>query len=96
MRVISKKRLRVFWTIYPIAKIPLDNWFRIAKKGDWSKFAEVKATFGSVDQVGKYLVFNIGGQKYRLICEINYQRHTVFVRHVLTHAEYNDGAWKKS
>jgi mRNA interferase HigB len=96
MHVISKKKLRIFWSIYPVAKSPLDNWFRVAKKTDWSKFADVKATFGSADEVGKYIVFNVGGNKYRLICEINYQRGKVFVRHVLTHADYSRGAWKKT
>jgi mRNA interferase HigB len=64
MHVISKKKLRLFWTIQSLARNPLDNWFRVTKKSDWSKFADIRATFGSADEVGKYTVFNVGGNKY--------------------------------
>ena len=57
-------------------------------------FVWLQATFGSADQVGKYTVFNIGGNKYRLITEISYERGKVFLRHVLTHADYSRGTWK--
>jgi mRNA interferase HigB len=94
MHVISRKKLRAFWGIHPEAKSPLDSWFRIAKRTDWNTFAEIRAVFRSADQVGKSIVFNIGGNKYRLIAEINYRRQKLFVRHVLTHADYSREAWK--
>jgi mRNA interferase HigB len=93
MHVISRKKLRTFWAIHPEAKGPLDSWFRLAKHNDWNTFAEIRAVFPSADQVGKYIVFNVGGNNYRLIAEINYRRLKVFVRHVLTHADYSRGTW---
>jgi mRNA interferase HigB len=96
MHVISRKKLRLFWSIHPEAKSSLNHWFRVAKKADWTKFADLQATFQSADQVGKYTVFDIGGNKYRLIAEINFKRCKIFVRHVLTHADYSRGTWKKT
>jgi mRNA interferase HigB len=95
MHVISKKKLRTFWATHPDARSPLEQWFRVAKRADWSEFSEVRAVFRAADQVGAYTVFNIGGNKYRLIAEISYKRGKVFLRHVLSHADYSRGAWKK-
>jgi mRNA interferase HigB len=88
--------MRTFWSIHPNAESGLNNWFRVAKRADWTMFADVQATFRSADKVGKFTVFNIGGNKYRLISEINYERGIVFLRHILTHADYSRGAWKKT
>jgi mRNA interferase HigB len=55
---------------------------------------ELRATFPSADVVGDLIVFNIGGNKYRLIASIHFNRGKVYVRHVLTHREYDRGAWK--
>ena len=96
MHVISKKKLRLFRSIHPEAKNSLNHWFRAAKKADWTMFADLQATFPSADQVGKYTVFDIGSNKYRLIAEINYNRGKVFTRHVFTHAQYSRGTWKKT
>ncbi len=96
MHVISKKKLRTLWSIHPEAQISPNNWFRVAKKADWTMFADLQATFRSADQIGKYTVFDIGGNKYRLIAEINYRRRKVFLRYILTHAEYSRGKWKKT
>jgi mRNA interferase HigB len=62
---------------------------------DFGSFAELRETFPSADMVGDLTVFNIGGNKYRLIASIHFKRHKVYVRHVLTHAEYDQGDWKK-
>lgn len=96
MHVISKKKLRIFWSIHPEAKSCLNNWYLVAKKADWTMFADLQATFQSADQVGKYTVFDIGGNKYRVIAEINYRRGKVFLRHALTHAEFSRGTWRKT
>ena len=58
-------------------------------------FAALRLTFPSADQVGSLIVFNIGGNKYRLAVVIHFNRHRVYVRHVLTHEEYTRGAWKQ-
>ena len=93
MHVISRKKLRTFWAIHPEARSSLDSWYRLAKQNDWNTFAEIRRVFPTADQVGKYIVFNIGGNKYRLIAEINYQRLKLFVRYVLSHADYSRGTW---
>ncbi|HVK15681.1 MAG TPA: type II toxin-antitoxin system HigB family toxin [Fimbriiglobus sp.] len=95
MRIISKRMLREFWSIHPRALAPLEEWFQHAKRAEWESFDDVRAEMGSrVDRVGKFVVFDIGGNKYRLIAAIHYNRGVLFVRHVLTHAEYSRGKWK--
>ncbi len=73
----------------------LDAWFRIAKKALWQNLADVRKTFSTADAVEKWTVFNIKGNKYRLITEINYRFRRVYIRHVLTHAQYNQEKWKQ-
>jgi mRNA interferase HigB len=65
------------------------------KNGTFSNFAELRAIFLTADQVGKLTVFNIGGNKVRLITAIHYNRRKIYVRAVLTHAEYDEGRWKE-
>jgi mRNA interferase HigB len=72
----------------------LRAWHRVARNEEWHSFAEVRAFFPTADQVGKLTVFNIGGNKYRLIAAIHFNRGKVFMRHVLTHAQYDRGDWK--
>jgi mRNA interferase HigB len=72
----------------------LDSWFRIAKKASWKNLAEIRMTFASADIVNKWTVFNIKGNQYRLITEVNYIFGRIYVRHVLTHDEYTRGRWK--
>jgi len=97
MRVISKRRLRDFWKQQSAARSALEGWYRVVrdKQLAWTDFHDVKATYGNASLVGECVVFNIGGNKYRLITKINYVTHNVFVRAVLTHAEYDEGNWKK-
>ena len=96
MHVISEKKLREFWTIHPDSESSLRAWHREAEEADWEKFADLRNTFASADQVGKLTVFNIGGNKYRLIVVIHFNRGKLYVRHVLTHEEYDRGSWKDS
>lgn len=94
MHIISKKKLREFWTQHPRAKVSLESWYRVAKKAKWAGFAAVRITFPKADHVGRCVIFDIGGKKYRLIAVIHFDRNRLFVRHVLTHAEYDEGKWK--
>jgi len=80
---------------HPDARVPLNHWYIIVRKTDYAAFAELGITFPSADQVEKFTVFNIGGNKYRLIVAIHYNRKKVYIRHVLTHAEYSRGHWRK-
>ncbi len=95
MHVISKKKLREFWETHPDAKEPLDKWFRVASKATWQSLADVRAVFPHADAVYDCTVFNIGGNKYRLIVSIDYKRQVIYVKHVLTHSEYDKENWKK-
>jgi mRNA interferase HigB len=74
---------------------PLDAWYRVVKKSEWKNLIHVKRVFPSAEAVEKFTVFNIKGNAYRLITEINYQTGRIFLRSVLTHAEYSKGAWKR-
>jgi mRNA interferase HigB len=94
MHIISKKRLREFWEKHPKAQAALEAWYQVAKNAEWETFADVRKTFNTADQVGKFTVFDIGGNNFRLIAVIHFNRGKVFVRHVLTHAEYDKGKWK--
>ena len=93
MHVISKKRLREFWKEHPKSELPLESWYQIACDAEWMSFADLRKLFRTVDKVGRYVVFNIGGNKYRLIAAIHFNRGKLFVRHVLTHEEYDEGKW---
>jgi mRNA interferase HigB len=95
MHVITRKRLNEFAERYPEIKSALARWYATMKKGSFSSFAELRAVFPSADRVGKITVFNIGGNKVRLIAAIHYNRKKVYIRAVLTHAEYDEGRWKE-
>lgn len=97
MHVVTRRRLLNFAAVHPNAEIPLDAWYRWAKRSTCSSFAELRAEFGSrVDQYGPLQIFDIGGNKYRLIVRMNFVTGKVFIRHVLTHSEYSRGKWKSS
>ncbi len=96
MHVIAKPVLVAFWMRYPDAKAPLSTWHTLMRMNDFAAFAQLKATFNSVDHVDGLTVFDIGGNKYRLIAAIHYNRRKVYIRSVLTHSEYDRGAWKRS
>ncbi|NET62632.1 MAG: type II toxin-antitoxin system HigB family toxin [Symploca sp. SIO2E6] len=94
MHVITRKRLNGFAERHPDSNEALERWYRIVKKTDFPDFAKLRETFPSVDQVDGKTVFNIGGNKYRLIAAIHYNRRKIYIRHVLTHAEYDKDGWK--
>ena len=96
MHIISRKKLREAATRYRDLEAPLDVWFRIAKKASWQNLADVRKTFASTDLVNRWIVFNVKGNRYRrLVTEINYRSQRVYVRHALTHAEYDRGNGSK-
>ncbi len=95
MRGISKPAILGFSEKHRDALVPLMNWYRIAKRADWSSLAEVKSDFAHADVVGRRTVFNIHGNDYRLIARVNYRTKRVFILHILTHVEYNKGDWKR-
>ena len=95
MHVISRKALREFWSRHPDGEASLARWFKIMDRQEFRNFAELRATFPSADRVGNLIVFNIGGNNYRLITSIHFNRAKVYIRHVLTPAEYDRGDWRE-
>lgn len=95
MHVITRKRLNDFAAEHPETKSGLQQWYKRVKEMSFMNFAELRAVFPSADQVGKLTVFNIGGNKVRLITAIHYNRQKVYIRAVLTHNEYDEGRWKE-
>ena len=93
VRPFSKPILREFWTRHPQAERPLVRWWKTASNASWSGLADVRRDYPSVDLVkgrkGDLLVFNIGGNDYRLICRIEFGEAPLFVLFVGTHAEYD-------
>jgi mRNA interferase HigB len=95
MHISDRKRLRELANKHPDCASALESWCRIVKHTKFNSFAELGQTFPSADQVGKLTVFNIGGKKALLIAEIHYHISRVYIRHVLTHKEYDRGTWKE-
>lgn len=89
MRVISNSALVAFAARYPAARIPLQVWRHIIESRAFAGFAELRKTFNTVDRVGKFYVFDIGGNKYRIVAAIHFDKQRLYVRHVLTHKEYD-------
>lgn len=94
LHIISRKRLREFWQKHSDAKEPLDAWYRMTKRATWRNLAETRQTFSHTDPYQECTIFNIGGNKYRLITKIYYEDQTVLIRFVLTHSEYDRENWK--
>lgn len=95
MHVISFKRIREFISAHRDSESSLTAWYRTVKKANWQNLAELKQTYPAADLVGRYIVFNIKGNSYRLIARIVYRSQTVFVIKVMTHEEYDLGRWKE-
>ena len=100
MRVISLKPLRDFWQQYPDAKRPLRQWYKTATFAEWTGLQDVRRDYPHADGVrtkraDMLTVFNIGGNKYRLVARIRYDYQLINVRVVLTHQEYVEGNWKE-
>lgn len=90
MPVITRQRLVEFWKKHPDAEEPLKAWFSLMKAGRFRNSHEVKARFGAADFLGgRKTVFDVGGNKYRLVAVIWYETGQVHIKHVLTHAEYD-------
>ena len=94
MKLISNKPLREFALIHPAATEPLQSWRHLIERNTFESYADLKGVFASVDKVGEKYVFNIGGNKYRLVATIAYKSQVMWVKGVMTHSEYDKGAWK--
>jgi len=95
MRVITNRRLLEFSAIHHDASGPLQAWRKTMEAADPGSFAELREVFRSVDKVGELHIFNIAGNKYRLITFLHFDRQLCYIKQVLTHTEYDKGAWRK-
>ena len=90
MRIITESRLTAFWRVYPDAEGPLKAWRAMIRKKQYESPEEVKGDFSRASFLaGSVTVFNIGGNKYRLSVTMRYDMQKVFIRHVVTHEEYD-------
>ncbi len=94
VRIVSKRRIREFGARFPRAAEPLRHWANAVQGAEWRNPSAMKADFPSADSVSGLTVFNVGGNKYRLIAFIHYSRQIVYIKHILTHGEYDEGEWK--
>jgi mRNA interferase HigB len=92
MRVISNKALVDFAAKHTDAGLSLQSWRKVVESRGFQNFAEIKATLGATDKVGDFFVFNIGGDKFRIIASVSFSHQKLYVRHVFTHKEYDK--WK--
>ena len=98
MRVISPKRVREFYRKHANARKPMEDWLKKAKKADWNSLVDVRRYCPGADAVpmksGRTAtIINVGGNSFRLALEIRYKFKVVYVRRVMTHAEYDTNAW---
>jgi mRNA interferase HigB len=101
VRIISITRLKEFWEARKgdseLAERDLSAWIKLAKNADWANFGELKQTFGSADQVGNCVVFDVGNNRFRLIGRVFYVKDLregrIYVLKVMDHKEYDKGAW---
>src|SRR4051794_5440126 len=97
MRIISRRRLREFWESRKkdgkVAERDLAAWYKLVKNADWNNFGAIKQTFGSADQVGTCVVFDVGNNRFRLIGRVNFRWGILYVWRVMDHAEYDKQRW---
>jgi mRNA interferase HigB len=90
MRIISRKKLRDFWERYPDAQASLESWFADVKQADWERPDNIKTVYRNASFIANNrVVFNIKGNKYRVIVAIQYMYRIVYIRFVGTHKEYD-------
>ena len=88
MHIVSRKAIRTFCEKHSDASNALEHWYRVAKRATWESFPEVKQSFNTVDFVAPRVVFDIGGNKWRIIANIAFKSEIVYITWIGTHAEY--------
>jgi mRNA interferase HigB len=94
MRIISKRPLREFWHHHPESESILNEWFQKASQLTANSFPALRQTFGSADYVDGFTIFDVGGNRYRIAAVIHYDKQRLYVREVMTHAEYDRNNWR--
>jgi len=96
VRIVSRKSIREATAKHSEWAASLNAWFKIAKQADWKNFAEVRNSWRNSDVVGRFVVFDISHNRCRLIATIKYRWRMVYIRRILSHAQYDEKEWQKS
>lgn len=94
MRIISPKKLRDFWLKNKESEVSLTEWLKNVKLADWNNFSELRNTYNHADVYKCCVIFDVGGNKYRVIAKIKYEYKIVYIRYVLAHHEYDGKKWQ--
>jgi mRNA interferase HigB len=94
MRLISIGKLRADAAKFPDVSRQIQDWYKIVTQAEWQNLEEVRENYRDAESVGKFTVFNIKGNDYRLIVGINYRKSRIYYKYFLTHAEYDKDKWK--
>lgn len=94
MHIITRKRITEAKALHPECESALAGWLRVIEDNEFKSFAALKAAFNTVDKVEHLYVFDIGGNKLRLIASIHFNRQKLYIRHILTHKEYDKDKWR--
>jgi mRNA interferase HigB len=95
MRIVSRKALREAAAKHGEWSASLNAWYKIAKNADWKNFAEVRNSWRNSDVAGRFVVFDISPNRCRLIATIKYGWRMVYIRRILSHADYDQKEWQK-
>jgi mRNA interferase HigB len=95
MRIVSRKAIREATTRHSEWGASLNAWYKIAKNADWGNFAEVRNSWRNTDVVGRFVVFDIGHKRCRLIATIKYRWGVVYIRDILSHADNDEKEWQR-
>ena len=96
MRIVSRKAIREATAKHSEWSASLNAWHQITKGADWKNFADVRKSWKNSDVVGRFVVFDISHNKCRLIATIKYKWRMVYIRHILSHADYDEKEWLES
>jgi mRNA interferase HigB len=95
MRIVSRKAIREAAAKHSEWRASLNAWYKIARNADWANFAEVRNSWKRSDVVAGFVVFDISHNKCRLIATIKYRWRMIYIRHILSHAEYDEKDWQR-
>ena len=96
MRVVSRKAIREATARHSEWGASLNAWYKITKNADWKSFADVRNTLKNSDVVGRFVVFDISHNRCGLIATIKYKWRMVYIRRILSHADYDEKEWQRS
>lgn len=94
MRIVTTRKSKEFWTENKAAETVLCEWIKTVYLADWKTSADVKKTYNSTNIYKNCTIFDVGGNRYRIIAKVEYQIHIVFIRFVMTHSEYDEKKWQ--